>query len=847
MVNQNVEGYKIIFFTENLMREFIEKYLSIDLLPITLVEEAKKNAENNDVDPNDLSYFDILNYLHIGQLYDLIKSKVFVAIHPNQINLQNITPLIKKRNTIMHSRYISAEQYEEIKEICEKIIGSFNDLEFQRKWNKFITEEIAEFQVPLIFVEYPLGKNFERLIGRDDELKRLKRAIKIPTPVSIIRHGGLGKTALVLQLVEDLLYTSGNPFEQIYFMSFKNSVFENGTVKKLEKVISNHTDLINRLAHYMNIKEIDSKPFSVIEEEVWNNIFSKRTLLVLDNLETEIVQSNLSEFAEIANRFMSNYTNPSRLIITSRYGLGDREQKFPIFEFDITRTMDLVKMNMVGKEEKLKRVSDEDWDWVQTYTKGNPGLIISFSNTFKSSPKTLMDLRVEFNTKYTMESRELHDAQDAFLEFCFENTVESLPTESQLFLSVLSYLSSEADLKEISEELLVFLIDELNFEKSMIHNLRASVFINIGFLQPIFGSNKYYINEMFIDYINGNFADDSKIITVFDLQNMSFFPKLKQMRSNILDLTDEKDLSVGQLLSKLYQLKYRNNSDKSALLKAFICDPTIENLVYYYEKAEFVDILNNFNLMDKLKSLLLQNKQYDLQERITKRIIFAITNINHQIKSGQLRRFRQNDLYDYFKQLKNRLSIFRTDSISHHLRGKVIDMLVAINYLDEAETYLVHYEDSLFKNAFELYSRQLGNLAGKDVEKCERYIVKCNGILLSKNGDKIRGEAKALYFVYLSRYYRNNEQYNLAIKTASELDTLPKNSDTMYSLYLETLLIRAQCHINHRGMYSEAERFVNEFKDLSGNSRYSNLRPRKRQNLDSAYRRLERSLKASKK
>ncbi|QOT12788.1 hypothetical protein JNUCC32_12515 [Paenibacillus sp. JNUCC32] len=741
----------------------------------------------------------------------------------------------------MHSRYISFQQYEEIKEICERVVSSIKDEYSSQNWNRFLTEDIESYSIPLIYVEYPLGKNFEKLIGREKELGEIKQYLKRPFPISIIRHGGLGKTALVLQLVEDLLYSPHRPFERIFFMSFKNSVFENGVVRKLEKVISNHTDLINRLAYYMDIRTVD-RFFKEVEEEVWKNIFSKKTLLVLDNLETEIVQSNLSEFTNIADMFLTNYTNPSRLIITSRLGLGDSEKKYPLLEFDMERTKELVITNLPERHNMLIKAEHTDWEWVQKYTCGNPGLILSFCDSLRNSNKTLMDLRVEFFSKYTLEARQLYDAQDVFLEFCFANTAESLGANSQVFMAALSYLFLEANLKEVSEELLGFLIDEIGFIKLGLHNVKAQVFVNIGFLRPISGSNKYYVNELFVNYINGNYSNRGEVYTVFDLKNSEWFAPLKQMVVSIIDLQYEEDLSVSQILSNLYKVKYEQTSNNAFLMKAFFCEPTLSNLLFYLEKSQPVEVLNNFNLLEKVKSLLIQNKDQQTIERIVSRLIYCMSEINHLIKRGDrsvVTHLRQSDLYDFFQQMQSRISVIKIGSMSIFLRRKIVDFLVSINQLDVAETYVESHEEQMSKSCFELYSKQIGIWAGRDRSRCERYITKCNHLIGSRF---IRDEAKAGFYVYLGRYYRD-ENPLLAYKVSSEIDKIPAVNNTIFSFYLESLLLRAQCLIEAKHNKEEIIKFIDAFKKESRTSRFKDIQIRKRKGFEESIRVIERTLR----
>ncbi|MCM3711475.1 hypothetical protein [Sporosarcina luteola] len=402
----NLDGYKMIFFIENLLREYCEEFTQIEDLSSELRTKYSETAKANEQDHN--NYRNLLKYSHLGDLVDFIKSKRFKSYKMNNLETVNVSVLIKRRNDIMHSRSISHLEIDKISEVSNEISLALLESKYNLQWNKFITTDIKEYRIPLVHMVYPLGKNFDNLIGRNDELIELKREITRPIPVSIVGHGGLGKTALVLQLIEDVLYSPDLPFENIYFMSFKNSTFENGQIMRFEKAISNHTDLIQRLASFMNI-ESENKEFHELERLVWDNLFAQKSLLILDNLETEIVKSNLNEFTEIAQRFIAGFTKPSRLIITSRYGLGDRESKFPLHQFNLQNTKNLVCSYLSESVLKEKNIKQGDWEWIQSYTRGNPGLIIAFCNTLKSTRKQLMDLRVEYNTKYTEESKILHN------------------------------------------------------------------------------------------------------------------------------------------------------------------------------------------------------------------------------------------------------------------------------------------------------------------------------------------------------------------------------------------------------------------------------------------------------
>lgn len=835
----NIDGYKMIYFTENLLRDFVEEILPEGSFPSNYKKDAIENAKANGFEEL-TSYRNILEFLHLGQLVSIINSSLFQNLKTTNSNRVNIGPLISRRNTIMHSRSIGGDKIDEIQSLCTRVIQSLCDGHYMVKWERFISQEIINYSIPQVFIEYPLGKNFDKLIGRDEELKELKYWIQNPMPTSIIGHGGLGKTALVLQIIEDFMYSPRQPFEKIYFMSFKNTVFENGTIQRFEKVISNHDDLINRLATFMGI-EIAGRPFSDVEEDVWSEMFSRKSLLILDNLETEIVRSNLTEFTQIADRFIKNFMHPSRLIITSRYGMGDRERKYPLHEFQLEKTKVFVKLH-VYKVEKLKGVYKEDWDWIQRYTQGNAGLIISFSNTFNSTNKSIADLRVEYQTKYTEISRELHNKLDTFLEFCFENTIESMPKESQIFLSCLCYLCLETNLHELSEGFLSFLVDELKLTKLGEQNLRALNYVNIGFLQPITGTDRYYANELVTEYMNGNYSNNN-VFSVFNLKSSEWYPHLVSISNSIKAIQFDEEHSLGQIIAKLYREKFRISSDNIYLLKAFLLSPSIEALIEYYKNSDEVQILNNLILLDKIKTLLMTSRTKREQQFIVKKILSAIDQINQLIMQDKAPvNFRQRNLVEYFNQIQNKFYILKERDLDLKLRTQVCELLISLNKPDVAEAYLT---ENIFNTpliAFKIYSKLVGDLARKDEKRCEEYMSRSK-LILKNHMQEISITEQAKFYIYCARFLsqRNPQE---AYSILGLLDATNKGLPiSVYPLFLESLLIKAECLISMKKPLNQIEEVVNKFRQEKDTTRYQKqLFPKKKDSLERTLERIERTI-----
>ncbi|MER1985718.1 MAG: NB-ARC domain-containing protein [Solibacillus sp.] len=802
----NINGYKKIFYLENILREYCNKYSKIQDLEQNLLTSLNAMAEGKGEATDDYSV--LLSFSHIGQLYDFIKSKKFQILKENNVKSIDITQLINKRNDIMHSRSISDDEVEFIGDKCSLLIENLYDEEFSVKWNKFITIEIKDFKVPFPHIVYPMGKNFKYLVGRTSELKELVKTLEFPMPISIVGHGGLGKTALVQQLIEDLIYDYNTPFENIYFMSFKNTAFEKGQISRFEKAIGNHRDLILKLAGFMNIDE--TKPFSEVEELVWKDMFDKKSLLILDNLETEIVKSNLQEFTDIAQKFISHYMYPSRLIITSRYGLGDREAKLPLKQFEIEDTKKLILQNL-NSQQDIKSIQEEDWIWAQNYTHGNPGLIISLGHTLKSSTKTFKDLRIEFNSAYTSESRQLHDQYEEFLNFCFEHTIESMSNESQQFLAALCYICSQTNLTEINEEFLTYLRDELGFNELGEPHLQSLLFTNIGFLQSVSSSDKYYINELFINYLDGSYSD--KVYNVFDLQKSKWDKKLSDTARFINQSQLEHEKSINAILAELYHLKYKTTKNNKYIIKAFFCEPNINILIDIYSSFKNSnEIYEKINFLGKVESQLKNTKFIKQQHRLLKILIDALSDINRKIMNYDIIRIRQSDLKNAYYEIEKKIPLLSSNKLEKRTGNSACKLL--IYFKDYTRVKKLTFERlDLINNLFSMHSKQVGDLSGTNKAKCLESIEKCKELLLTHK-KYIQEYEKAQFLIYSSRYYKT-ENPEEAIRITSEYESyflLLKEPQFKHILfYLESMLNQIESMLNSNEHLDNIQHVQNKF------------------------------------
>lgn len=146
--------------------------------------------------------------------------------------------------------------------------------------------------------------------GRQDELRRIKKAIKGAYPVvSILGDGGIGKTSIALKAAYDLLDDPGQPFDAFVWVSAKATILTPTEIRRINGAIESSLGLFASATNQL-AGEQAADPVA----EVLAYMENFKILLLLDNLET-VLDSRLRDF-------LLDLPMGSKVIITSRIGLG---------------------------------------------------------------------------------------------------------------------------------------------------------------------------------------------------------------------------------------------------------------------------------------------------------------------------------------------------------------------------------------------------------------------------------------------------------------------------------------------------------------------------------------------
>ncbi len=323
--------FEIISSIELDLRSFIIEH-NIDFFQYnqTIIERIAN--ENGNTDESFAKDFGI-HYLDFGDYIQII-AKFLKENHLDNSIIQKLQELVAIRNRVMHSRPLLSEDIDKAESFVEKyakpnsFISFSNVKESVKKINKnpelFFdkTPDFSSFYIPksvennLPMVDY----DDTGFVGREEKKKQLLKKINSSYPViSVIGVGGIGKTATVLSCIYDQIDDNDFPFEKVLWVTLKTKSLQDGEFKELKNSIASFRECI------LNNEILNRNGVSIIDDLLFY-MTAYKTLLILDNLET----INTDEVKEL----FENLPNGSKILITSRIGIGEYETRFELGQFD---------------------------------------------------------------------------------------------------------------------------------------------------------------------------------------------------------------------------------------------------------------------------------------------------------------------------------------------------------------------------------------------------------------------------------------------------------------------------------------------------------------------------------
>jgi LuxR family transcriptional regulator, glucitol operon activator len=280
---------------------------------------------------------DLLRGVNLGDLFGLLDRHKSLLRQDVALQLSRFSPdqrksVIDARNTIAHrddpnwlevhtvqsvtrSLAALADAWPQVAECVARLdrgdtgflasIGLDLDAEAAQAWNNLPPPEHGD----------------TGLIGRQRLLQQIKqRLLRGAHPVTTLYGiGGVGKTALAREVAGQLAGHNPPTFDAVVWVTAKSARLEGEDIVEIADALRTGAALIGAAADFFAGGEELGDPVATVLQYLEDF----RILLVLDNLETAY-----DEF--LTERFLPELRGDSRILITSRYGLGNAENRMEI-------------------------------------------------------------------------------------------------------------------------------------------------------------------------------------------------------------------------------------------------------------------------------------------------------------------------------------------------------------------------------------------------------------------------------------------------------------------------------------------------------------------------------------
>lgn len=416
------------------MRGLVEKYVLDHLTEdIALGPEYAQVAALRSADVGEESV-SIVHYLYLRQCYDVLNrhraklpEEVATELRANTSRLDTLVPI---RNRVMHGRPLKMDDPETAVSALQGFTTRHWDstkqtlarLAADSSWEPaFETLPLPGEKVlhNLPFADY----DETGLVGRGQDVAKLKALLQRRREpiITITGEGGIGKTALALEVAYELVDDKDTPYDCVLWVSLKREKFNELGVRDIFDAIRDITGAAEHLG-----KVID-RSFSGSIKELSEALQGLDALVIVDNLES--VQG--SEVLSMYDALPDSVT----YLFTSRMGIGEIERRYPVRSLSLADAMLLFKKFAARRGQRQLASLKQD-------------VLTDVLNRLRYSPLAIRWYILSVEAGQEPASR-LRDQRE-LLDFCVRNVYEALTGEAQSALAVLYSLDRSATFDELA-------------------------------------------------------------------------------------------------------------------------------------------------------------------------------------------------------------------------------------------------------------------------------------------------------------------------------------------------------------------------------------------------------------
>lgn len=377
---------------------------------------------------------DLVGYLYLRQAYDLLlryKSEIPRDLGDElSTNVGGLPHLVGIRNRVMHGRPLEMDDLES----AAGLLSRFTSRHFEHTrdtrarlaseplWDPPFTPQAVRME--RVLHNLPMADFDETgLVGRGTESQAIKKLIDAQRNriVTVTGEGGIGKTALALQIAYSVVDDPDPTFDCVLWVSLKNEILTADGVRSLTGAIQ---DIAGAS---LAMGQVFDSSFEGSVTELAEYLEGLKALVVIDNLET----AQGTEVLELYDALPAS----TSFLFTSRVGLGQVERRYPLGGLDPQSASLLFR-----KFASRRQVSD--------LASSPQSTIAATVEALRYSPLAIRwyILSVEAGRTPTDTIRN----QTELLRFCVDNVYEALEANAKLLLVILRSLDRPISFDELA-------------------------------------------------------------------------------------------------------------------------------------------------------------------------------------------------------------------------------------------------------------------------------------------------------------------------------------------------------------------------------------------------------------
>ena len=329
-----------------LVRQGCDLLRLADLLPSDVRTAASARWQKDNRSSAQRNPEDDLALLHYTDFVDLAKTLQFsfrghqdtIAIDIRSLanHFELLSPI---RNRVCHTRPLEADDLLRCLDIADEVLklhrSSFPTLQQTLRSLKDSPTSLLHIRIPPywspdsdIHHNLPLPEFDDTgFFGRGRDRREVHNLLRSHHPVlTIVGEGGVGKTALAQRCLYDLLDEPDQSLDAIVWVSLKARSLTPGGVRDIGDAITSALGLLGSIAHNLGTPQTSERSPDYLVDEIAEYLSEYRVLLAIDNLET-LQGANLRSL-------LVKIPPTSKLLITSRVGLGEFEMRYSLDPLD---------------------------------------------------------------------------------------------------------------------------------------------------------------------------------------------------------------------------------------------------------------------------------------------------------------------------------------------------------------------------------------------------------------------------------------------------------------------------------------------------------------------------------